>query len=205
MKKNYITRSKNLASHQKWEVKKGFTLVEILVVMAIMAIVGTVLVAIFTNTLRGSNKSQILAVIKQNGQAALDNMDKTILDADSVVCPQADASGPTLVVVKNGRYTRFSFVTGIAPGFIQQDSPSPGSNINSFLNTEISSDGSITLTDTNPQSGVSVKSGLFSRNQESGFKDSVTVSFELGPGSAIPEAVANQIDNVVFQTTIQLR
>lgn len=190
-------------------LNRGFTLVEILVVMAIMAIVGTIMVGIFSNTLRGSSKSQILAAIKQNGQAVLDNMDKVIRDADGVVC----ASSDTLAIVKNGRYTRFRFilsnVQALTPnGFIQQDSPAPGSDINSFLNTvctDISLAGAIFLTDTNPQSGVSVTSGSFSRNQQPGYKDSVTVSFTLGPGTGIPPGLADQIDDVIFRTTIQLR
>ncbi|MBI2196751.1 type II secretion system protein [Candidatus Daviesbacteria bacterium] len=192
------------------KLNSGFTLVEILVVIAITAIVGTIMVAIFSNTLRGSNKSQILAAIKQNGQAVLDHMDKTIRDADEVVCPKLVNPEPnTLVIVKNGRYTRFRFVPHPTDnGSIQQDSPAPGSDINSFLNTVCTYPalaGTITLTDTNPQSGVSVKSGFFSRSQQAGFKDNVTVSFELGPGSAVPPAVADQIDSVVFQTTVQLR
>ncbi|MCR4305670.1 MAG: type II secretion system GspH family protein [Candidatus Daviesbacteria bacterium] len=191
---------------------RGFTLVEILVVMAIMAIVGTVLVAIFTNTLRGSNKSQILAAIKQNGQAVLDNIDKAMRDADGVVCPKLDDSSNTLVLVKNGRYTRFRFIPSLpgGNGYVQQDSPAPGNDINAFLKTvctDPSSEGTIILTDTNLRSGVSANwdTGPFTSNREPGFKDSVTVSFKLGPGAGIPPAVANQIDSVVFQTTIQLR
>lgn len=195
---------------QSTRLSSGFTLVEILVVMAIMAIVGTIMVAIFSNTLRGSNKSQILAVVKQNGQAVLDNMDKAMRDADGVVCPKLDESSNTLVLVKNGRYTRFRFIPSLPGenGYIQQDSPAPGNDINSFLKTvctDISIAGTIVLTDTNPQSGVSVANGSFSRNQQPGFKDSVTVSFTLGPGTGIPAGLANQIDNVIFRTTIQLR
>ncbi len=190
---------------------RGFTLVEILVVMAIMAIIGTIMVAIFTNTLRGSNKSQILAVIKQNGQAVLENMDKTIRGADNVICPQQ--IGPlsdTLVFEKNGIYTRFRFIPPSATinGSIQQDSPVVGSDINLFIYNVCSTDllpPVITLTDTNSQSGVSVMSGLFTRNKQPGFKDSVTVFFKLGSGVGIPTAVSSQIDPVTFQTTVQLR
>ncbi|MDO8576946.1 MAG: prepilin-type N-terminal cleavage/methylation domain-containing protein [Candidatus Daviesbacteria bacterium] len=198
----------------------GFTLVEILVVMAIMAIIGIIMVAIFTNTLRGSNKSQILAVIKQNGQAVLENMDKTIRGADNVICPQQ--IGPlsdTLVFEKKGVYTRFRFIppndiskrcvnSTNANGCIQQDFPVVGSDIELFIETVCSTDllpSVITLTDTNSQSGVSVMSGLFTRNKQPGFKDSVTVFFNLGPGVGIPTAVSSQIDPATFQTTVQLR
>lgn len=118
-------------------MKKGFTLVEILVTMAIVAIVGTILVTTFTNTLRGSNKSQILAVIKQNGQAVLENMDKTIRGADNLLCPTDSTPVYTAVVVQNGVYTRYRIAlpgdtSGTAPadcigtgknGCIVQDHP----------------------------------------------------------------------------------
>lgn len=111
--------NRGFTSRQRREAKlllkysnSGFTLVEILVAIAIVAIIGTIMAAVFINTLRGSNKSQILAAIKQNGQAVLENMDKTIRNSDNVVCPQiipplTSAPSNTLVVVKNGIYTRY--------------------------------------------------------------------------------------------------
>lgn len=223
----------------KWKIKRkkkifnsqfstlnsnGFTLVEILVTMAIIAIVGTILVVTFTNTLRGSNKSQILAVIKQNGQAVLENMDKTIRNADNVVCPTDATSGNTLVVVQNGTYTRYRFIapTPSANGLIQQDNPvkvvDVGTGIlqtdTTFI-TDVCLPTSLMprdatqpvqiLTDTNLQTGVSVTSGLFTKNPQSGYKDSVTVSFTLGPGINAPSIVAGQIDPVEFKTTVGLR
>lgn len=214
----------------------GFTLVEILVTMAIMAIVGTILVTTFTNTLRGSNKSQILAVIKQSGQAVLENMDKTIRGADNVVCPPLPSPSPSaspairassqnLVVEKSGTYTRFRFVdpTSTANGLIQQDNPSKqdveGSSPlrketeSEFVNrvcqsTDImpqSGTTLTTLTDINTETGVSLNNGLFTRNRQSGFKDSVTVYFTLDNGVKAPSVIAGQIDPVTFQTTVQLR
>ena len=192
-------------------MKKGFTLVEILVVMAIMAVVGTIMVAIFTNTLRGSNKSQILAVIKQNGQSVLADMNRVIRGADDIICPQSGSPSDTLVIAKEGIYTRFRFIppSGNINGSINQDSPVAGSDLTAFLNS-VCTDlldplATAVLTDTNPQSGVSVDSATFTRNKQSGFEDNVTVSFILKPGAGIPPAVSSQIDPVVFQTTVQLR
>lgn len=204
-------------------MNKGFSLAEILVVIAIMAIAGTMLVAIFSSTLRGSNKSQILASIKQNGQAALDKIDKTIRNSDNVVCVTPDKK--TLVVEKNGTYSRFRFIApGSDNGLIKQDNPVQSSTqtLIAFTN-QICLDAdplttvppSIVLTDTNSQSGVSVNcfgatpdcttNPIFSRSSAAGFKDQVTVRFNLWPGVGAPSAVAGQIDPVTFQTTIQLR
>ncbi|MBI4036044.1 type II secretion system protein [Candidatus Daviesbacteria bacterium] len=223
--------NKGFTQHHKDRIRKsgaGFTLVEILVTMAIVAIVGTILVTIFTNTLRGSNKSQILAVIKQNGQAVLDNMDKTIRGADNVVCPQlpsppAIVSSNTLVVVTNGTYTRYRITLEPSDhsinGYIQQDNPAKqdvaGSSplrketesefVSRVCNIADPMTQIVILTDTNLQSGVSVTTGSFTKNPQSGYKDSVTVSFTLGPGVNAPAVIAGQIDPVVFKTTVGLR
>lgn len=206
------------------KTEHGFTLAEVLVVMAIVAIVGLIMVVTFTNTLRGSNKSQILAVIKQNGQAVLENMDKTIRNADNVVC--VGSTPNTLVIVKNGVYTRYRVTlnndgAATAPascigtggnGCIIWDNPTPEiSEITpqSFINrvcnpTDLMSAAQI-LTDTNTQTGVKVHSGSFSLSKSAGFKTAVTVKFQLKPGADAPSVVAGQIDPVEFQTTIGLR
>lgn len=201
----------------------GFTLAEILVVIAILAVFGAVIVGIFSNTLKGSSKSQIMAVIKQNGQAVLENMDKTIRGSDNVVC--ITLSGATIIVVGNdGIYTRYRFViqSGSLNGYILQDKPFqqvPDPTKPTELETDaafaarVCSDTDImdqttqvaTLTDTNTQSGVSVKSGLFAKPPQPGFKDSITISFILESGTGVTKAVASQVDPVTFQTTIQLR
>lgn len=201
-------------------MKKGFTLVEILVVIAVLSIVGVIVLTIFTQTLRGSNKSQIIGIIKQNGQSVLENMDKTIRGADNVVCPTI-TTVKTLVVVKNGEYTRFRFfdpIAGSTNGQIQQDfpvqpqPPAPKSDIDLFL-ANVCTDPMGTdsllpvqvLTDTNPKTGVSIENGLFTRNRLAGFTDQVTIEFNLKPGVETPQAVAGSIDAVTFRTTIQLR
>lgn len=213
----------------------GFTLAEILVVIAIVAIVGTILVAIFTNTLRGSNKSQILSVIKQNGQAALENMDKTIRSADNLICPTSGSSN-TIVVVKDGIYTRYRIVlsddgVGTGPvsclgsganGCIAQDNPvkmvdlATGSlqTDTAFIN-DICPPVSLMprdatqpvriLTDTNVQSGVLVDSGSFASSKPPGFKAVVTINFILKAGIGLPAAIAGQVDPVAFRTTVELR
>lgn len=204
---------------------EGFTLVEIAVVMAIVAIVGLMMLVIFTNTLRGSNKAQVLAAIKQNGQAVLENMDKTIRGADDVAC--VSISRDTLVVISGGVYTRYKFTppSGSANGYIQQDFPvQPQSgfknDINVFLENvctdPMGTDSLVlpqVLTDTNVQTGVSVDcvdtdcsaSPIFTRNKPAGFKAQVTVMFSLKPGASVPPGAAGQIDPVTFQTTVSLR
>ncbi len=203
----------------------GFTLVEILVVIAITAFVGTIMVMIFINTLRGSNKSKILANMKQNGQAILENMDKTIRDAGNVVCTSGEggvttnsSEGNTLVIYWVGLYTRFrlQLQTGSANGSVAQDfmtQPSAGTlsdfvagvcQYPNYAQTPLQ-----VLTDTNWQTGVSVQNipstYLFKVNRQAGSKDTVTISFQLAPAAGLPDSIRSQIDPIPFQTTVQLR
>lgn len=194
-------------------MKKGFTLVEVLVSIAVIAIIGTILTAIFSNTLRGSNKSQILAVIKQNGQAVLENMDKTIRNADYIIC----VSSSNLVIVKDGIYIRYRFEYRFEGGVIAQDQPvkqpipETGEDETDavFISRVCGIGDPMTeervLTDDNPQTGVSVEDGSFTRDTSAGFKDQLTIKFILKPGIKAPQAVSSQIDPVTFQTTVQLR
>lgn len=196
-------------------IKKGFTLVELLVVIAILAIAGAFILTIFTSSLRGSNKSQIVSTIKQNGQSVLDSMDKTIRNSDNIVC--VSNLQTTLVIVKDGVFTRYRFVVATigANGFIQQDAPiqpappASGADIKLFIDGICADTDPMmapnVLTDTNPQTGVSAKNGFFTRSKQAGSRDSVTIRFDLSPGIAAPQIVAGQIDTVTFQTTIQLR
>lgn len=64
--------------------KTGFTLIEILVATAILGIVAVVGVNMFFSILRGSTKTRVLAEVKQNGNYALNVMERTIRNAKSL-------------------------------------------------------------------------------------------------------------------------
>lgn len=205
--------------------KKGFTLVELLVVIAILSIVGVLVVTIFTGSLRGINKSQIISVLKQNGQSVLENMDKTIRSSEDVVCPViieplTSASSTKHIVVKSssGIYTRYSFVLNEFTSWIQQDHPeklfdavSRDEETDTQFRDRICGAeeqvyvSPVVLTDTKTQTGVRVVEGIFKRDVASGFKDQVTIKFVLKPGKDALAIVADDIDPVTFETTIQLR
>ena len=194
---------------------KGFTLVEFLVVISILGIAGGLVLSIFTNSLRGSNKSQIVSLIKQNGQSILEIMDKTIRESDDIVCFNNSTSASTLVVVKGGIYTRYRFIgpTIVANGFLQQDNPMQPSlpdinaDITLFKDSVCIDPMSAVniLSDTNTSSGVSLEGASIQKNTRSGFNDNVTIQFMLKPGIQVSQAIASQIDPVTFKTTVQLR
>lgn len=196
--------------------KSGFTLIEALVVIGVLSVIGMIILNVFSRSLRGSNKSQILGSIKQNGQSVLENIDKTVRGADNIVCPALTSSDArTLVVRSAGAYTRYRFFD--EDNTIKQDNPVKQIDettgleetepifVNRVCFFEDPMPGSTILTDTNPKTGVRVISGQFSRSRSAGFSDQLTVKFSLKPGAGAPEAVAGQIDPVHFETTIQLR
>lgn len=216
-------------------MKKGFTLVEMLVVIAILGIAGVLVLSIFTQALRGNNKTQVLSSIKKNGQSVLDTVDKTIRDADDVVCPYiavgstSSAASNSLVVVKEGVYTRYRLVVPTSPAScssscsaacsvnrsIQQDNPTRGvtESVADFANRVCADTdplvSPVSLTDTDLQTGASAclpnGSVLFTRNKRVGYKDTVTISFDVTSPVNAPASVAGQIDPVPFTTTIELR
>lgn len=199
----------------------GFTLAEILVVLGVLSIVGVLVLTIFTRNLRGSNKSQIISAIKENGQSILETMDKTIRNADNVVCIRT-ASLPNSITISNitsvkeGLYTRFRIradSSKVTTGSIQQDNPLPTpqeiADPNLFVDRVCDPNnpmiGAIVLTDTNTKTGVSLVNGSFNLNKQAGFKDLINVRFALSPGKDAPPSITGQIDAVTFETTIQLR
>lgn len=189
--------------------KKGFTLLEILVVIGVLSVIGVIVVTIFTRTLKGNNRAQLVGAIKQNGQAVLENMSQIIRNADNVVCVVPD----TIVVVQSGQYTRYKFIssTTTANGYIKEDFPTQPTDkdlkvfIDGLCAPNDTPASPQILTDTNPQTGVSIENGLFTKTGQSGSKDAVTVKFDLLPGKTAPAAVVSSLDAVNFQTTIQLR
>lgn len=187
--------------------KNGFTLAEILVVTAALIILGVVIVEVFLRSLQGGNKATVLANIKQNGQGALEIMDKTIRSANAVVCPiSTNTSSDVVVVEKDGLYTRFRFIyQTFANGYISQDTPQYSSTICSASDQPTIAP--IILTDTNIKSGVNVleTGSFFKKDKKAGFKDVVTIQLRLSPGVKSAGAVISKIDPVTFTTTVELR
>lgn len=58
--------------------KKGFTLVELLVVLAILVTIGSIISAILYSAFRGSGKATTTEIVRQNGDYAMTQMTKLI-------------------------------------------------------------------------------------------------------------------------------
>jgi len=96
-------------------MEKGFTLVELLVVVGLVLIIGTVGTSIITSVLRSYNKAQIINEIEQNGNYVLSLMESQIRNARSVVC---DSGGPNCLKVNVTPQGGIAFSFEIATGTI---------------------------------------------------------------------------------------
>ena len=68
---------------------KGFTLIEMLVVVGILGIIAVVASNVFFTTLRSSSKTKALTTVKQNGDYALSVMERLIRDSQEVMTNSA--------------------------------------------------------------------------------------------------------------------
>jgi type II secretory pathway pseudopilin PulG len=175
---------------RKQTLQKGFTLVELLAVMAVLITVGTVVFGILVASLRGSSKSEILTDVTQNGNYALTEMTKTIRFAQTVEDPSPCYQGTppepvtaSSITIRNVDNSRITYACTSIDG-----------------NDTIASNGA-SLLDTN---AVSVTSCSFSCSQDTVYKaPSIGISFTLN-NKGSNDSADNQAP-LTFQTTVVLR
>ncbi len=193
--------------------RKGFSLLEIIIGIAILGLIGGLLGGILTRVYKGNNKTTLVGSIKQNGQTSLSTLDSAIRNAETVVCPSTTLTSTNLVIQnKDGSYTRFTFIPPSlnANGYIEQDiltlaNPSDAPNLCNTTNFPPLAP--FPITDRNPSTGISVISGSFKVQKSSGLKEIVSIQFEISPpilgGSGFENTIGG--DKIGFQTTVQLR
>jgi prepilin-type N-terminal cleavage/methylation domain-containing protein len=80
--------------------RKGFTLMEILISIGILATVGTLITQVLFTTMHVNTKSGILTDIKQNGEFAMDSMGRLVRVAGTIetVCGQGKLTSDTAII-----------------------------------------------------------------------------------------------------------
>ena len=74
-------------------MKKGISLIEMLIVVAIFAVLGVIISRVILTTLRGSSRSDNLVKVRDNLDYALSVMERQIRNAESVSpCPNSDTT-----------------------------------------------------------------------------------------------------------------
>lgn len=216
--------------HKLADSKKGFTLVEMIVVIGITAVLGVIFTNTLVQTLRSQNKTKVIGQVKQNGQIALDRISTEIRQAEKIVCiNDTDTNTDTIAIFQNGSYKRFRFHrpeptdTPPANGYIEWDD---------FTVAEYGVDkdardscqeanlsplpGRIKyLTDRDARGGISVdfltgETRVFKPvdpSTQDGYGDLVTVQFkaQAGVGSGLLYEEVVREGGIPFSTTIQVR
>jgi type II secretory pathway pseudopilin PulG len=166
---------------------KGFTLIELLVVMGIFIIITTVVVSILVIVLRGTNKSDSIVIVRQNGENAMAQMVRMMRFAKSIDCTGAP-SVPSSVVITSfdlGQTTFSCPVTFTPPNFIASTS--------AILTT-------VPLTNS---STVAVDSCSFVCTQSSGGPSAIGITFTLSKIGSNGLAEGNA--TIPFQTSVTMR
>lgn len=78
--------------------QKGFTLIELMVVVVILAIVAILVVNLFFSTLKGATKTTVLNEVKQNGDYAISTMERLVRNAQTITS-SCDGSSSTAVKI----------------------------------------------------------------------------------------------------------
>ncbi len=196
--------------NSKSEIRRlaGYTLIEFLIVISILALsVGSVLLFL-TTTLKGANQANVTSEVKQNGQGVLDNLQTQVRSSSKA---DVFSSGQLSSVSSNA-------ISGL---FLTL---STGEKLNIVcVNAAGSSNGYITVskrpttdtlpdptpsnyqvvTNTDPVSGVDIvcTASSFQVNTN---KNLVIINFVANQGKQAPSR-ADFLANAQFQTTIGLR
>ena len=96
--------------------KSGFTLIELLVVMIVVGIIGGDILSILFSILRGTNKTNRITQIRQNGNYALNLITRMIRNSNGATSCNGSPTSDITVSQPDGSATRFycDADTGIA-------------------------------------------------------------------------------------------
>lgn len=171
----------------------GFTLLEMVVSIAIVAVVAVVLSQIFLVTLRTNAKTEISKDMKQNGELALESMVRLIQRAVRVTstCDSTGTSSQSLTIINaDGGETTFGCAV---------DGNSVRLASSSASGTKYLTSNNVTLGGTTcPTSTLS-----FVCFGSSGLPASVTISFELSQSGMSTQSFEQSSES--FQTTATMR
>lgn len=182
--------------------RRGFTLVEVLVVMGILSIaVGSSLVFL-TSVIKGSNQANVTAEVKQNGQIVLDSLERQVRNATGAEVVSTNfikltRSGESPLYIKC-----FPNVVGVSNGWIgtveipEPTIPADADFTSLTNNTELVSGVDINCFTSPPGFDVIPASSTA--------PSIVIISFSVNQGINAPSR-QDFLANAQFQTTISLR
>lgn len=190
-------RERTVSREPRTKNQLAFTLIELLVVIVVLGILGVVGTDLFSSVIKGTNKANAIAELKQNGQLAMDIIERNIREAanaeNPIVGSQAD-TGILILTMPSGVITRFEFVAPCG-------NCTPKTNGQITMNNE-------PITSTNAITGVNVVSASFNINppppSNPTSPKTVTVTFQLEQGISAPTR-KDFTASVPFASTVSLR
>lgn len=173
--------------NHKLKLNSGFTLIEVLVTVAVTGILTVMATVIFINTVRNSKKAEVTSEGRQNAALVIDRMQK-------------DARSATSIDVTSGDQMIISAVNGDS---IIWYCVAPTATANGYISREING---IDMTATNRDTveGVSVSTCAFSSSVP-GNAELVTVDFLINEGVDIQTGPQEFGVSLPFKTSITKR
>lgn len=175
------------------DTHSGFTLLEMVVSLAIVAVISTALSQVFISTLRTNTKTEILKDMKQTGEIALETIVRLVQNAKSITstCDYAGTTNQSIIIIStdDGETTLGCVYDGTASRIA-----STSAQGTQYLTTpNVTMGGTSCATSTLE---FVCKGGV-------GVSSSVTVSFQLAQ-SGVAQGVFEQ-SSESFQTTASMR
>lgn len=203
-------------SNEKKKNEAGFTILELLIVILVLATVGGLVVSIFFISLRSTNKSNKTALVRQNGNAAITKIARQIRYAETLVGVGPDTSSlNTDPNCSNGANSPSSFPvlrvsntnpaddTKIFTTFSCVDSPSdPDSTVDSIAVTD--STGTTYVTD---RDKTNVLTCGFSCIKKSTGVTTVNIRYTMSDENSTTNADINEnlVNPITFSTSVTMR
>ena len=178
-------RNKLSTLNSQLSTPQGFTLIELLSALSVFIVIGTMIVVILFISLQGSRKSEVQAVLRQNGDFALSQMVRNIRYAKSLDDPVScvtpvTQSSVTITSLLDGGQTVYSCLLGSTSDI--------ASNSASLVNTGV----------------VQVSSCSFTCSQQSvNAPPTITIQFILQ--SASGNNLIENTGSIPFQSSVSMR
>jgi len=190
-------------------IRKGFTLLELLVVAVILTLLSVVIAQVFFSTMRTNSKTEALRDVKGNGDRALEVITRLVQNAESIELPElpaACAAYPAVgdpideITLKNADEgeTKLECVADGVNGIARIASTS------ALPQTVYLTSANVTLIDPTLTTNACTNHALsFTCSSVGGTPSYVTVSFTLRQKNSYASVVDS--GSATFQTTVTLR
>lgn len=167
--------------------QSGFTLVEVLVTVAVTGILTVMATVIFINTVRNSKKAEVTSEGRQNAALVIDRLQK-------------DARGATSLAVTGSAPTETLTITKNNGTDVSWQCVDPGGGGIKYITRDDNS-GALTLTNRDPIDGINIEDCDF--EQVSGTL--VNFSFTVTETPSLQQAAQEYDVNLEFKTSVATR